>query len=120
MDWDKLAENYRKSSRGIQEAKARMRRILDDAKAAEKAAQLQHRDSGRLLFAAGRITTVLAMPNTEPPIDNPSLVAFVKAKARAEACVNVLVSGADSSCHVHRQALDDGGLGRGPARDHDS
>ena len=50
--------------------------------------------TGTRAAARGGITTVLAMPNTEPAIDNPSLVNFIKAKAKAEACVNVLVSGA--------------------------
>jgi dihydroorotase len=50
--------------------------------------------TGTKAAARGGVTTVLAMPNTEPAIDNPSLVAFVKAKAAAEASVNVLVSGA--------------------------
>ncbi len=50
--------------------------------------------TGTRAAARGGVTTVLAMPNTEPPIDNPSLVAFIKAKAAAEAAVNVLVAGA--------------------------
>ena len=50
--------------------------------------------TGTRAAARGGVTTVLAMPNTEPPIDNPSLVNFVRAKAQAEGVVNVLVAGA--------------------------
>ncbi len=50
--------------------------------------------AGTRAAARGGVTTVLAMPNTEPAIDNASLVAFVKAKAAAEGAVNVLVAGA--------------------------
>ncbi len=50
--------------------------------------------TGTRAAARGGVTTVLAMPNTEPPIDNPSLVNFVRAKAAAEGAVNVLVAGA--------------------------
>ncbi|OGR90451.1 MAG: hypothetical protein A3J74_05480 [Elusimicrobia bacterium RIFCSPHIGHO2_02_FULL_57_9] len=50
--------------------------------------------TGALAAARGGITTVLAMPNTEPPVDNPSSVHFIKAKAASEAVVNVLIAGA--------------------------
>lgn len=52
--------------------------------------------SGTRAAARGGITTVLAMPNTEPPIDNASMAALVKSKAAAEGAVNVLVAGAAS------------------------
>ena len=50
--------------------------------------------TGTSAAALGGFTTILAMPNTEPVIDNPSLVRFLKAKAAAEGVVNVLFSGA--------------------------
>src|SRR5262249_14278947 len=50
--------------------------------------------TGTRAAAAGGITTVLAMPNTEPPIDSPALVRLLKAKAAAEGVVNVLLAGA--------------------------
>lgn len=50
--------------------------------------------TGTLAAARGGITTVLAMPNTEPPIDNPSSVHFIKAKAASDGLVNVLIAGA--------------------------
>ncbi|MBI4425371.1 MAG: dihydroorotase, partial [Elusimicrobia bacterium] len=50
--------------------------------------------TGTRAAAKGGVTTVLAMPNTEPVIDTPALVRFVYSRARAEAAVNVLVAGA--------------------------
>lgn len=50
--------------------------------------------SGARCAAAGGFTSVVCMPNTSPAIDNPSVVTWVKDKARDEACVNVFVSGA--------------------------
>ena len=50
--------------------------------------------SGTRAAAEGGITTVLAMPNTEPAIDNAELVRFVRSKAEAEGVVNVLIAGA--------------------------
>lgn len=50
--------------------------------------------TGARAAAAGGFTTLVCMPNTSPPIDNPSVVAWVQEKARAEACVNVLSAGA--------------------------
>ncbi|WP_264600939.1 dihydroorotase [Rhodobium gokarnense] len=39
--------------------------------------------------AAGGITTIVTMPDTEPPIDEPALVDFVHRRARDTAIVNV-------------------------------
>jgi dihydroorotase len=50
--------------------------------------------TGTRAAARGGVTTVLAMPNTEPVIDTPALVRFVYSRARTESLVNVLVSGA--------------------------
>ena len=50
--------------------------------------------SGSRAAAAGGFTSVVCMPNTSPAIDSPSVVAWVKDKARDEACVNVFVAGA--------------------------
>ncbi|HVC08885.1 MAG TPA: dihydroorotase [Elusimicrobiota bacterium] len=44
--------------------------------------------------AAGGFTTILAMPNTEPALDNPALLELLKAKAEKDACVNVLFAAA--------------------------
>lgn len=50
--------------------------------------------TGAKCAAAGGFTTVVCMPNTSPPVDTPSVVAWILEKARAEACVNVLPTGA--------------------------
>ncbi|HEY5753899.1 MAG TPA: dihydroorotase [Chthoniobacterales bacterium] len=50
--------------------------------------------SGTRAAAAGGFTTVVAMPNTSPPVDNPSVVTWIKEKAAAEGVVNVLPTGA--------------------------
>ena len=57
----------------------------------------RHRESYRtagLAAAAGGVTTFVAMPSTEPPIDDPAMGEFVRRRA-AEICpVNVEVMGA--------------------------
>jgi len=50
--------------------------------------------TGSKAAAAGGFTTVVCMPNTSPSVDNPSVVTWIQEKARAEACVNILVTGA--------------------------
>jgi dihydroorotase len=49
--------------------------------------------SGTLAAARGGFTTICCMPNTEPPIDNQSVVNYVKSKAAAEGTVRVLPIG---------------------------
>ena len=53
-------------------------------------------ESGARAAAAGGFTTVVCMPNTSPAADNPSTIAWIKDRAAAVACVNVLPSGAIS------------------------
>jgi dihydroorotase len=53
----------------------------------------EHREtleSASRAAAAGGITTMVVMPNTEPVIDEPSLVDFIKRRAAATASVRVL------------------------------
>ncbi|HEY5891671.1 MAG TPA: dihydroorotase [Chthoniobacterales bacterium] len=50
--------------------------------------------TGTRAAAAGGFTTVVAMPNTSPSVDNPSVVTWIKEKAAAEGVVNVLPTGA--------------------------
>jgi dihydroorotase len=50
--------------------------------------------SGARAAAAGGFSTVVCMPNTAPSIDSASVVSWVQEKARAEACVRVLPTGA--------------------------
>jgi dihydroorotase len=49
--------------------------------------------SGAASAAAGGFTTVVAMPNTDPPIDNPAAVGFVLAEGRRCGLTRVLPSG---------------------------
>jgi dihydroorotase len=50
--------------------------------------------TGSMAAAAGGITTICAMPNTNPVTDNEILVEYIKLKAEREAVVNVLPIGA--------------------------
>jgi dihydroorotase len=50
--------------------------------------------SGAKAAAAGGFSTVVCMPNTSPSIDSASVVAWVQEKARAEASIRVLPTGA--------------------------
>lgn len=49
--------------------------------------------TGTRAAAAGGVTTVCSMPNTNPPIDSTHMVQFVKRKARSDGIVNVLPAG---------------------------
>jgi dihydroorotase len=49
--------------------------------------------TGTRAAAAGGFTTVLAMPNTNPPADGPNTIALMRQRAAETACVNVFVSG---------------------------
>src|SRR5216110_174321 len=53
-------------------------------------------ESGARAAAAGGFTTIICMPNTSPVADNPSTIAWIKDRAAASACVNVLPTGAIS------------------------
>lgn len=46
--------------------------------------------SGSRAAALGGFTTVCCMANTDPPVDNPAVVEYIVAKAKAEALVNIL------------------------------
>lgn len=50
-------------------------------------------ESGSKSAAAGGVTTVACMPNTKPTLDDPSLVAFIHARARKVGYVNVRTYG---------------------------
>jgi dihydroorotase len=53
-------------------------------------------ESGARAAAAGGFTTIACMPNTSPVADTPSTIAWIKERATAAACVNVLPTGAIS------------------------
>src|SRR6266436_3574770 len=50
--------------------------------------------SGTAAAAQGGFTSVVCMPNTSPPIDNPGTVALIHELAAAQGVVNVFVTGA--------------------------
>ncbi|HEX3809655.1 MAG TPA: dihydroorotase [Rhizomicrobium sp.] len=53
----------------------------------------EHREtleSASRAAAAGGVTTIVVMPNTDPVIDEPSLVDFILRRANATACVRVV------------------------------
>jgi dihydroorotase len=52
--------------------------------------------SGARAAAAGGFTTVVCMPNTAPPSDNPSTIAWINDRALETSCVNILPTGAIS------------------------
>jgi dihydroorotase len=53
-------------------------------------------ESGARAAAAGGLTTVVCMPNTSPPADNASTIAWIRDRAEAVGCVNILPTGAIS------------------------
>jgi dihydroorotase len=46
--------------------------------------------TGSQAAAAGGVTTVVCRPDTDPPIDDPAIIDFLKRRARDKAIVNVL------------------------------
>lgn len=50
-------------------------------------------ESGARAAVAGGFTTVVAMPNTDPPIDSPASVGFVRARGAAAGLARVFPSG---------------------------
>jgi dihydroorotase len=59
--------------------------------------------------AAGGVTTIIVMPNTEPVIDEPSLVDFIRRRAAATAKVRVLPMAALTQ-HLRGQTMTEIGL----------
>ena len=49
--------------------------------------------SGSRAAAAGGFTSVLAMPNTNPPADGPNTIALMSQRALETACINVFTTG---------------------------
>lgn len=50
-------------------------------------------ESGSRAAAKGGVTTVVCMPNTNPPVDNPALVKYVTDKGKEVGLTNVLTTG---------------------------
>jgi dihydroorotase len=49
--------------------------------------------TGTRAAAAGGFTTILAMPNTNPPADGPNTIALISQRARETGCINVFTTG---------------------------
>ena len=49
--------------------------------------------SGTRAAAAGGFTSILAMPNTNPPADGPNTIALMRQRAEETACINVFTTG---------------------------
>jgi dihydroorotase len=49
--------------------------------------------SGSRAAAAGGFTSIVAMPNTNPPADGPNTIALMRQRAQETACVNVYTTG---------------------------
>jgi len=72
----------------------------------------EHREtleSASRAAAAGGVTTIVVMPNTDPVIDEPSLVDFIRRRAAATACVNVAPMAALTR-HLAGQVMTEVGL----------
>jgi len=66
--------------------------------------------SGARAAAAGGFATVLAMPNTAPPIDSPARLRRLRAKADRSAAVHVLFAGCATKGQLGREQTDLPGL----------
>ncbi|MBV9130621.1 MAG: amidohydrolase family protein, partial [Verrucomicrobia bacterium] len=51
-------------------------------------------ETGSQAAAAGGFSSIVCMPNTDPPADNPSTITWITDRARASASVNIFPSGA--------------------------
>ena len=66
--------------------------------------------TGAMAAAKGGVTTVLAMPNTKPVIDNPDRVCYVKNKAHQHAPIHVLQVGAITKGMMGEELADIDGM----------
>lgn len=69
-------------------------------------------ETGGRAAARGGVTTVCAMPNTKPPIDNGEKVADVHERAKAESPVNVIQIGAVTKGQMGQELADIEGMAR--------
>ncbi len=78
----------------------------------------EHREtlgSASAAAAAGGVTTLVCMPDTNPVIDEPAIVDFVLRRARDTACVNVLPAAAITKGLAGREMTEFGLLGEAGA-----
>lgn len=69
-------------------------------------------ESGARAAAAGGFTTIVCMPNTSPPADDPATIAWIKDRAADVANVNVLPTGAISKNLAGEELAPIGSLGQ--------
>lgn len=69
-------------------------------------------ETGGRAAARGGVTTVCAMPNTKPPIDDGEKVADVHERAKAESPVNVIQIGAVTKGQMGQELADIEGMAR--------
>jgi len=62
-------------------------------------------ETGTLSAARGGITTLLAMPNTIPPIDNPSIIKKIKELIGKKALINVLITSTITKKRAGKQVV---------------
>lgn len=66
--------------------------------------------TGMQAGAHGGYTTILAMPNTKPVVDNPDVVNYVHNKAKGNPCINVLQIGAVTKGQLGQELADIEGM----------
>jgi dihydroorotase len=71
--------------------------------------------SGTRAAAAGGVTSVVAMPNTNPPIDNQALVELVRGKGRGEGVVSVFTAGCITKGRLGQELAEIGELAKSGA-----
>lgn len=72
--------------------------------------------TGSMAAARGGFTSVCPMPNTQPAIDNPSMIEYLNLKAEKEAMVHILPVGAVTKGQAGTELADIVGMARVGAR----
>jgi dihydroorotase len=78
----------------------------------------EHRETLRTASeaaAAGGVTTIVTRPDTNPPVDDPAIIDFIKRRARDKAVVNVLPSAALTKGLAGKEMTEFGLLGEAGA-----
>lgn len=73
-------------------------------------------ESGSRAAARGGVTTVVAMPNTKPVIDNPDRLRYVQNKAAQVSGIHVLQAGAITMGEAGKELADIGGMAKAGVR----
>ena len=73
-------------------------------------------ESGSRAAAHGGYTTILAMPNTKPVVDNPDVVNYVHNKAKTVGLVNVMQVGAVTKGQLGKELADIEGMAKAGIR----